>query len=124
MRERLGLRDWITTILYAPTFRGADLKGAAAPELLDIAALYRAGIVFSSPANAAIACPPCCTAVHVRQHSGSRSIQPPAPAGETDRRNQLRPVHPLVDQVGDHRRVAAPSPDGLDDHGRLNSFLE
>ena len=42
VRERLGLRDGRTTILYAPTFRGADLKGAAAPELLDIAALYRA----------------------------------------------------------------------------------
>ena len=41
VRERLGLRDGRTTILYAPTFRGADLKGAAAPELLDIAALYR-----------------------------------------------------------------------------------
>ena len=42
VRERLGLHDERTTILYAPTFRGADLKGAAAPELLDIAALYRA----------------------------------------------------------------------------------
>ena len=42
VRERLGLRDGRTTILYSPTFRGADLKGAAAPELLDIAALYRA----------------------------------------------------------------------------------
>ena len=42
VRERLGLRDGRTTILYAPTFRGADLKGAAAPELLDIAALHRA----------------------------------------------------------------------------------
>lgn len=42
VRERLGLRDGRTTILYAPTFRGADLKGAAAPELLNIAALYRA----------------------------------------------------------------------------------
>ena len=42
VRERLGLRDGRKTILYAPTFRGADLKGAAAPELLDIAALHRA----------------------------------------------------------------------------------
>ncbi|MFZ9699272.1 MAG: CDP-glycerol glycerophosphotransferase family protein, partial [Candidatus Limnocylindrus sp.] len=42
VRERLGLRDGRTTILYAPTFRGADLKGAAAPESLDIAALHRA----------------------------------------------------------------------------------
>ncbi len=42
VRERLGLCDGRTTILYAPTFRGADLKGAAAPELLDIAALHRA----------------------------------------------------------------------------------
>jgi len=42
VRTRLGLRDNRTTILYAPTFRGADLKGAAAPELLDIAALFRA----------------------------------------------------------------------------------
>jgi teichoic acid ribitol-phosphate primase len=42
VRERLGLRDGRTTILYAPTFRGAGLKGAAAPELLDIAALFRA----------------------------------------------------------------------------------
>ena len=42
MRARLGLTDNRTTILYAPTFRGADLKGARAPELLDIAALYRA----------------------------------------------------------------------------------
>jgi len=41
VRARLGLNDNHTTILYAPTFRGADLKGAAAPELLDIAALYR-----------------------------------------------------------------------------------
>ena len=41
VRERLGLHDERTTILYAPTFRGADLKGAAAPELLDIAALHR-----------------------------------------------------------------------------------
>jgi CDP-ribitol ribitolphosphotransferase len=41
VRDRLGLRDGRTTILYAPTFRGADLKGAAAPELLDIAALHR-----------------------------------------------------------------------------------
>ena len=42
VRARLGLRDERRTILYAPTFRGADLKGAAAPELLDIAAMYRA----------------------------------------------------------------------------------
>ena len=42
VRARLGLTDNRTTILYAPTFRGADLQGAAAPELLDIAALYRA----------------------------------------------------------------------------------
>ena len=42
VRTRLGLTDKRTTILYAPTFRGADLKGAGAPELLDIAALYRA----------------------------------------------------------------------------------
>lgn len=42
VRTRLGLVDNRTTIMYAPTFRGADLKGAAAPELLDIAALYRA----------------------------------------------------------------------------------
>ena len=42
VRARLGLRDNRTTILYAPTFRGADMKGAAAPELLDIAALFRA----------------------------------------------------------------------------------
>jgi CDP-ribitol ribitolphosphotransferase len=42
VRERLGLRDGRTTILYAPTFRGADLKEAVAPELLDIAALHRA----------------------------------------------------------------------------------
>lgn len=42
VRERLGLRDGRTTILYAPTFRGAGLKRAAAPELLDIAALHRA----------------------------------------------------------------------------------
>jgi CDP-ribitol ribitolphosphotransferase len=42
VRTRLGLRDNRTTILYAPTFRGADLKGAGAPELLDIAALFRA----------------------------------------------------------------------------------
>jgi CDP-ribitol ribitolphosphotransferase len=42
VRTRLGLTDKRTTILYAPTFRGADLKGAAAPELLDIAVLYRA----------------------------------------------------------------------------------
>ena len=42
VRARLGLTDSRTTILYAPTFRGADLKGAAAPELLDIAALKRA----------------------------------------------------------------------------------
>ena len=41
VRARLGLTENHTTILYAPTFRGADLKGAAAPELLDIAALYR-----------------------------------------------------------------------------------
>lgn len=41
VRARLGLADSRTTILYAPTFRGADLKGAGAPELLDIAALYR-----------------------------------------------------------------------------------
>ena len=41
MRARLGLTDNRTTILYAPTFRGADLKGARAPELLDIAALHR-----------------------------------------------------------------------------------
>ena len=42
VRTRLGLTDKRTTILYAPTFRGADLKDAGAPELLDIAALYRA----------------------------------------------------------------------------------
>ena len=42
VRARLGLTDNRTTILYAPTFRGADLMGAGAPELLDIAALYRA----------------------------------------------------------------------------------
>jgi CDP-ribitol ribitolphosphotransferase len=42
VRLRLGLSDNRTTILYAPTFRGADLKGAAAPEFLDITALYRA----------------------------------------------------------------------------------
>ena len=42
VRTRLGLTDSRPTILYAPTFRGADLKGAAAPELLDIAALFRA----------------------------------------------------------------------------------
>jgi CDP-ribitol ribitolphosphotransferase len=42
VRTRLGLTDSRTTILYAPTFRGADMKGAGAPELLDIAALYRA----------------------------------------------------------------------------------
>jgi CDP-ribitol ribitolphosphotransferase len=42
VRTRLGLTDTRTTILYAPTFRGADMKGAGAPELLDIAALYRA----------------------------------------------------------------------------------
>ena len=42
VRARLGLINNRTTILYAPTFRGADLKGAGAPELLDIAALYRA----------------------------------------------------------------------------------
>jgi len=42
VRARLGLTDQRTTILYAPTFRGADLKGAVAPELLDIAALHRA----------------------------------------------------------------------------------
>jgi len=42
VRARLGLTDNRTTILYAPTFRGADMKGAAAPELLDIAALHRA----------------------------------------------------------------------------------
>jgi CDP-glycerol glycerophosphotransferase (TagB/SpsB family) len=42
VRARLGLRDERRTILYAPTFRGADLKGAAAPELLDIAAMYQA----------------------------------------------------------------------------------
>ncbi|MEI6271146.1 MAG: CDP-glycerol glycerophosphotransferase family protein [Chloroflexota bacterium] len=42
VRARLGLTDNRITILYAPTFRGADLKGAAAPELLDISALYRA----------------------------------------------------------------------------------
>jgi CDP-ribitol ribitolphosphotransferase len=42
VRARLGLNDNRTTILYAPTFRGADLRGAAAPELLDIAALYSA----------------------------------------------------------------------------------
>jgi len=42
VRARLGLRDNRTTILYAPTFRGADLMGAGAPELLDIAALFRA----------------------------------------------------------------------------------
>ena len=42
VRTRLGLTDSRPTILYAPTFRGADLKGADAPELLDIAALYRA----------------------------------------------------------------------------------
>ena len=41
MRARLGLTDNRTTILYAPTFRGADLKGVRAPELLDIAALHR-----------------------------------------------------------------------------------
>ncbi|MFM7781470.1 MAG: CDP-glycerol glycerophosphotransferase family protein, partial [Candidatus Limnocylindrus sp.] len=39
VRERLGLHDGRTTVLYAPTFRGTDLKRAAAPELLDIAAL-------------------------------------------------------------------------------------
>ena len=42
VRTRLGLTDSRPTILYAPTFRGADLKGADAPELLDIAALFRA----------------------------------------------------------------------------------
>jgi CDP-ribitol ribitolphosphotransferase len=42
VRARLGLRDNRMTILYAPTFRGADLMGAGAPELLDIAALFRA----------------------------------------------------------------------------------
>lgn len=42
VRARLGLRDERRTILYAPTFRGADLEGAAAPELLDIAAMYQA----------------------------------------------------------------------------------
>jgi CDP-ribitol ribitolphosphotransferase len=42
VRARLGLTDNRTTILYAPTFRGAELMGARAPELLDIAALYRA----------------------------------------------------------------------------------
>ncbi len=42
VRARLGPADGRTTILYAPTFRGADMKGAGAPELLDIAALYRA----------------------------------------------------------------------------------
>jgi len=42
VRSRLGLTDRRTTVLYAPTFRGADLKGAAAPALLDIAALHRA----------------------------------------------------------------------------------
>jgi CDP-ribitol ribitolphosphotransferase len=42
VRARLGLTDNRTTILYAPTFRGADMKGAAAPEMLDIAALFRA----------------------------------------------------------------------------------
>jgi CDP-ribitol ribitolphosphotransferase len=42
VRARLGLTDNRTTILYAPTFRGADLMGAGAPELLDIAALFRA----------------------------------------------------------------------------------
>ena len=42
VRARLGLTDSRTTILYAPTFRGADLKGAVAPDLLDIAALHRA----------------------------------------------------------------------------------
>jgi CDP-ribitol ribitolphosphotransferase len=42
VRARLGLADSRTTILYAPTFRGADLIGAGAPELLDIAALKRA----------------------------------------------------------------------------------
>ena len=42
VRTRLGLTDSRTTILYAPTFRGADMKGAGTPELLDIAALYRA----------------------------------------------------------------------------------
>ena len=42
VRTRLGLTDKRTTILYAPTFRGASLKSAAAPELLDIAALFRA----------------------------------------------------------------------------------
>jgi len=42
VRARLGLTDSRPTILYAPTFRGADLKGAGAPELLDIAALFRA----------------------------------------------------------------------------------
>ncbi|MFM7504938.1 MAG: CDP-glycerol glycerophosphotransferase family protein [Candidatus Limnocylindrus sp.] len=41
VRERLGLHDGRTTVLYAPTFRGTDLKGAAAPELLDISALSR-----------------------------------------------------------------------------------
>jgi len=42
VRSRLGLTDRRTTVLYAPTFRGADLKGAQAPELLDVAALHRA----------------------------------------------------------------------------------
>lgn len=42
VRARLGLTDQRTTLLYAPTFRGSDLKEAAAPELLDISALYRA----------------------------------------------------------------------------------
>ena len=42
VRARLGLSDSRITILYAPTFRGADLNGAAAPELLNIAVLYRA----------------------------------------------------------------------------------
>ncbi len=41
VRRRLGLTDQRTTVLYAPTFRGADLKEAAAPQLLDIAALHR-----------------------------------------------------------------------------------
>ena len=41
VRRRLGLTDDRTTILYAPTFRGADLNEASAPELLDILALRR-----------------------------------------------------------------------------------
>jgi len=41
VRTRLGLIDSRTTILYAPTFRGADMKGAGVPDLLDIAALHR-----------------------------------------------------------------------------------